>query len=85
MERCVPRVPRVIGALPVRLVIAGMIVAAMALIAVALITLGWYGSRAILLDMAAVVARDTSQIVAERSRRIVEPGSMSLHTLAFDP
>ncbi|WP_341645897.1 HD domain-containing phosphohydrolase [Thauera sp. SDU_THAU2] len=80
-----PRVPRVIGALPVRLVIAGMIVAAMALIAVALITLGWYGSRAILLDMAAVVARDTSQIVAERSRRIVEPGSMSLHTLAFDP
>ncbi|MFT3799861.1 MAG: HD domain-containing phosphohydrolase [Burkholderiaceae bacterium] len=68
-----------------RLVIAGMVVAAMALVAAALVTLGWYGSRAILLDMAAVAARETSQIVAERSRRIIEPGSISLHTLAFDP
>ncbi len=70
---------------PVRLVIACIAVAAMALVALALITLSWYGSRAILLDMAATVARDTSQIVAERSRRIIEPGSVSLRTLAFDP
>ncbi|WP_424251742.1 HD domain-containing phosphohydrolase [Castellaniella sp.] len=70
---------------PVRFVIAGIAVAAMTLVAVALITLSWYGSRAILLDMAAMAARDTGQIVAERVRRIVEPGSTSLRILAFDP
>src|SRR5690606_19993132 len=42
-------------------------------------------SRAILLDMAAMAARDTGQIVAERARRIIEPGSISLRMLAFDP
>ncbi|WP_323024618.1 HD domain-containing phosphohydrolase [Castellaniella sp.] len=80
-----PQVPRVTRAWPIRFVIAGIAVAAMTLVAVALITLNWYGSRAILLDMAAMAARDTSQIVAERARRIIEPGSTSLRILAFDP
>ena len=77
--------PRSVRAWPVRLVIAGIAVAAMALVAVTLITLSWYGSRAIMLGMAAMAARDVGQIVAERSRRIVEPGSASLRALAFDP
>jgi len=80
-----PQAPRTVRAWPVRLVIAGIAVAAMTIVAVALITLSWYGSRAILLDMAAMAARDTGQIVAERARRIIEPGSISLRMLAFDP
>ncbi|WP_298016987.1 HD domain-containing phosphohydrolase [uncultured Castellaniella sp.] len=80
-----PQVPRAQPAWPVRLVIAGLAVAAMALVAVALITLSWYGSRAILLDMAAMAARDTGRIVAERAHRFIEPGSLSLRVLAFDP
>lgn len=80
-----PQAPRTVSAWPVRLVIAGIAVAAMTIVAVALITLSWYGSRAILLDMAAMAARDTGQIVAERARRIIEPGSISLRMLAFDP
>ncbi|MGB6009500.1 HD domain-containing phosphohydrolase [Castellaniella sp.] len=80
-----PQVPRVKHAWPVRFVIAGLAVAAMALVAGALITLSWYGSRAILLDMAAITARDTGQIVAERARSFVEPASLSLRLLAFDP
>lgn len=76
---------RVKHAWPVRLVIAGLAVTAMALVAAALIALSWYGSRAILLDMAAVTARDTSQIVAERVRGLVAPGSLSLRVLTFDP
>ena len=70
---------------PVRFVIAGIAVAAMVLVAVTLITLSWYGSRTILLDMAAMAARDAGQIATERSRRMIEPGSASLRTLAFDP
>lgn len=80
-----PAVPRVKPAWPVRFVIAGLAVTAMMLVAATLITLSWYGSRAILLDMAAVAARDTGQIVAERARRLIEPGSLSLRVLAFDP
>ena len=79
------QVPRATRAWPVRFVIAGIAVAAMALVAVALIALSWYGSRATMLDMAAMAARDTGQIVAERARRIIEPGSTSLRILAFDP
>lgn len=80
-----PRVPRVERAWPVRFVIAGLAVSAMALVAAVLITLSWYGSRAIMLDMAAMMARDAGQIVAGRARRLVEPGSLSLRSLAFDP
>jgi len=69
----------------VRLVIASLAVAAMGLVAVTLITLSWYGSRSILLDMAAVTTRDTGQIVAARARRLIEPGFLSLRVLAFDP
>src|SRR5690606_40160169 len=71
MEKSMPQAPRTVRAWPVRLVIAGIAVAAMTIVAVALITLSWYGSRAILLDMAAMAARDTGQIVAERARRII--------------
>lgn len=80
-----PQVPRARPAWPVRLVIAGLAVAAMALVAVALIALSWHGSRAILLDMAAMAARDTGRIVAERAHRFIDPGSLSLRVLAFDP
>ncbi|WP_368643077.1 HD domain-containing phosphohydrolase [Castellaniella ginsengisoli] len=80
-----PRFPHARRAWPVRFVIAGLAVAAMALVAAVLITLSWYGSRAIMLDMAAMMARDTGQIVAERARRLVEPGSLSLRSLSFDP
>ncbi|WP_368648523.1 HD domain-containing phosphohydrolase [Castellaniella ginsengisoli] len=80
-----PQVPRVKYAWPVRFVIAGLVVAAMALVAAVLITLSWYSSRTILLDMAALMARDTGQIVAERARRLTEPGALALRVLAFDP
>lgn len=70
---------------PVRVVIAGITVAAMVLVAVTLIVLSWHGSRAVLLDMAAMAARDASQISTERSRRMIAPASATLRLLAFDP
>lgn len=70
---------------PVRLVIAGITVGAMALVAGVLITLSWFGSRQMLLEAAALSARDVGQVAAERSRRMVEPGTATLRTLAFDP
>jgi HD-GYP domain-containing protein (c-di-GMP phosphodiesterase class II) len=57
----------------------------MVLVAVVLITLSWYGSRAILLDTAAVVARNTGQIMAEQARGLIKPSSLGLRVLAFDP
>lgn len=70
---------------PVRLVIASMAVGSMALVAAVLITLSWFGSRQILLDTAAVAARDAGQITVERARRMIDPGSAALRSLAFDP
>lgn len=80
-----PQDSRVTRAWPVRFVIAAITVAAMVLVAAALISLSWFGSRQILLDTAAMSARDAGQIAAERSRRMVEPGSATLRILTFDP
>ncbi|WP_246012848.1 HD domain-containing phosphohydrolase [Pigmentiphaga humi] len=57
----------------------------MMFVAVTLITLSGYGFRTVLLDTAAVVARDTGQIVAERIHRMLGPGTASLRMLTFDP
>ena len=70
---------------PIRFVIAGITVAAMLAVAAALVSLSWYGVRTILLDMAAVAARDTGQIVVLRAQGLLEPSATLLRALSFDP
>jgi len=70
---------------PIRLVIAGITVTAMLAVAAALITLSWYGFRAMLLDAAAVAVHDAGQIVTHRTHRMIDPGNALLRTLAADP
>ncbi len=71
--------------LPVRAAIAGMVVGAMVIMTIVVLTIGWLGSRQVLLDTATRTARDAGQITTERSRRMVDPGAATLRTLAFDP
>lgn len=70
---------------PVRLLIAGLAVAAIFLVAAVLIALSWMNSRNLLLDAAARTANDAAQITFERTRRMIEPASATLRTLSFDP
>ncbi len=69
---------------PVRVVIAGIVVAAMLFVALTLITLSWYGFKAALLDTAAMSARDTGQIAMQRANRMMEPNGILLRVLASD-
>jgi len=69
----------------IRIVIASITVTAMLAVAATLITLSWYGFRGMLLDAAAVAARDTAQIVTQRTYRMLDPGVVSLRALAVDP
>lgn len=70
---------------PLRLVLAGLIVAAMGLLATALVALGWAGSRQMLLDSLAQAAQQNQALTAERLRRLTEPGAAMLGLLSFDP
>lgn len=70
---------------PVRLLIAGLAVAAIFLVAAVLIALSWMNSRNLLLDAAARTANDAAQITFEHTRRMIEPASATLRTLSFDP
>jgi HD-GYP domain-containing protein (c-di-GMP phosphodiesterase class II) len=71
--------------LPVRAAIAGLVVVAMVIMTIVVLSIGWFGSRQILLDTATRTARDAGQITTERSRRMVDPAAATLRTLAFDP
>ncbi|MFZ4285888.1 HD domain-containing phosphohydrolase [Variovorax sp. HJSM1_2] len=71
--------------LPVRAAIAGMVVGAMVIMTIVVLSIGWFGSRQILLDTATRTARDAGQITIERSRRMIDPGAATLRTLTFDP
>lgn len=71
--------------LPVRLGISGLVVAGMILLAVVLVSVGWWGARQVLLDMAERSAQDAGRIMTERSRRIIDPAVATLRQLAFDP
>ncbi|WAZ44575.1 cache domain-containing protein [Bordetella pertussis] len=68
-----------------RLLIAGLAVAAIFLVAAVLIALSWMNSRNLLLDAAARTANDAAQITFEHTRRMIEPASATLRTLSFDP
>ena len=57
---------------PVRLLIAGLAVAAIFLVAAVLIALSWMNSRNLLLDAAARTANDAAQITFERTRRMID-------------
>lgn len=70
---------------PVRVVIAGMVVAAMLFVALTLITLSWYGFKSVLLDTAAMSARDKGQVAVQRANRFMEPNNALLHMLVTDP
>nr|WP_198983888.1 HD domain-containing phosphohydrolase [Herbaspirillum sp. ASV7] len=71
--------------LPVSLGISGLVVAGMVLLAVVLVSVGWWGARQVLLDMAERSAQDAGRIMTERSRRIIDPAVATLRQLAFDP
>jgi HD-GYP domain-containing protein (c-di-GMP phosphodiesterase class II) len=57
----------------------------MILLAVVLVSAGWWGARQVLLDMAERSAMDAGRIMTERSRRIIDPAVATLRQLAFDP
>ncbi|HZG18511.1 MAG TPA: HD domain-containing phosphohydrolase [Herbaspirillum sp.] len=71
--------------LPVRFGISALVMAGMILLAVVLVSLGWWGARQVLLDMAERSAEDSGRIMTERSRRIIDPAVATLRQLAFDP
>ncbi|WP_083657715.1 HD domain-containing phosphohydrolase [Herbaspirillum camelliae] len=71
--------------LPVRFGISALVMAGMILLAVVLVTVGWWGARQVLLDMAERSAQDAGRIMTERSRRIIDPAVATLRQLAFDP
>lgn len=73
------------GAWPVRVVIAGIVVAAMLFVALALVTISWYGFKSVLLDTAAMSARDKGQIAVQSANRMMEPNGALLRMLAHDP
>ena len=80
-----PHAPRSARAWPIRHIIAGITVIAMALVAVVLISLSWFGSKRAFLDMAQIVALNANQLTAERSRRMIAPGEAMLNALASNP
>ncbi|WP_250207674.1 HD domain-containing phosphohydrolase [Curvibacter sp. CHRR-16] len=57
----------------------------MIFLAAVLVSVGWWGGRQILLDMAERSALDSGRIMTERSRSIIEPPIAALRQLAFDP
>ncbi|UIN21984.1 HD domain-containing phosphohydrolase [Herbaspirillum frisingense] len=71
--------------LPVRFGISALVMAGMILLAVVLVSVGWWGARQVLLDMAERSAEDAGRIMTERSRRIIDPAVATLRQLAFDP
>lgn len=71
--------------LPVRFGISGLVMAGMILLAVVLVSVGWWGARQVLLDMAERSAEDAGRIMTERSRRIIDPAVATLRQLSFDP
>ncbi|NUT62448.1 HD domain-containing phosphohydrolase [Herbaspirillum sp. C9C3] len=71
--------------LPVRFGISALVMAGMVLLAVVLVSVGWWGARQVLLDMAERSAEDAGRIMTERSRRIIDPAVATLRQLAFDP
>ncbi|WP_284078921.1 HD domain-containing phosphohydrolase [Herbaspirillum aquaticum] len=71
--------------LPVRFGISGLVMAGMILLAAVLVSVGWWGARQVLLDMAERSAEDAGRIMTERSRRIIDPAVATLRQLAFDP
>ncbi|WP_198314563.1 HD domain-containing phosphohydrolase [Chitinibacter sp. GC72] len=70
---------------PARLVMSCLLMLVMIVTATVLLSIGWVGTRDILLDSASRTARDAGQIVSERARRMIEPGAATLRILAFDP
>jgi len=92
MNATPPQVPlgtRFLRALPVdwpiRVSIATVVVAAMALLASVIMGMGWVGARQSLLDTAALTARDAGLLISEKSRRMLEPTQATLRQLGFDP
>ncbi|MGL5182155.1 HD domain-containing phosphohydrolase [Herbaspirillum huttiense] len=71
--------------LPVRFGISALVMTGMVLLAVVLVSVGWWGARQVLLDMAERSAEDAGRIMTERSRRIIDPAVATLRQLAFDP
>lgn len=52
---------------PIRISIASVVVAAMLVLALVIIGLGWQGVRQSMLDTATKTARDAGQLIAEKS------------------
>ena len=67
---------------PIRISIASVVVAAMLVLALVIIGLGWQGVRQSMLDTAAKTARDAGQLITEKSLRLIDPALASLQLLA---
>jgi HD-GYP domain-containing protein (c-di-GMP phosphodiesterase class II) len=66
---------------PIRLSIAAVVVAAMLIMALSVISIGWVAARQSLLDSASNSARDAGLLITEKAHRMLEPAEATLRLL----
>lgn len=74
-----------IRAVPLHLLLGGLVAAAMLALAAVLMWQGWQASRTALLQAARSNARDMGLVIDEKVRRMTEPAQATLRQLALDP